>query len=115
MALAEVEWRKLMSKAYKLMGGTWGYCHLGFETCQLKNEFNHPAPPGPNYFNGMSQGQVVASLFNPDWGSELRGYVCFQDELDALQFRLTLDAKAIKVDMWPSDRKFLIHEIMNGS
>lgn len=106
---AEANYRKLTRSAYRLLQGTWGYSALEYEICQVKNEHGHTAPPGPNHFNGMNHNQVIASLFNPDWAQVLRAYLCFKDEADALQFRLSISTAAIQVQMWPS-RFFTIHE-----
>lgn len=108
---AEKSYRKLMRSAYKLLNGTWGYSSLEYETCKIKNDHGQTAPPGPNHFNGMNHGQIISSLFNPDWQEVLRSYVCFKDEADALQFRLSISQAAIQVKMWPS-RLFTIHEVV---
>ena len=110
-----LEYRKIVRHAYKLLQGTWGWSALGPETIQIKNEHNHKFPPGPRHFEGMSDTQMIVSLFNPDWQSVHRGYVCFKDELDALQFRLTIEAKARQVFMWPSDTVFTIHEVVEDT
>jgi len=111
MDSAESDYRKVTRNAYKLIQGTWGYTKLEYEQSQTKNDHNHVAPPGPNHFNGMNQAQILGTLFSPDWSHVLRGYLCFKDELDALQFRLSIDTRAIQVRMWPS-RWFTIHEVV---
>lgn len=108
----EFEWNQLMRRAYKVITGTWGHTSIEFETFQKSNKHNHPAPPGSGHFVGMSPTAVIGSLFESDWVSEPRAYVCFKHEMDALQFRLTIDTKAIRVNMWPSDRLFRIHEVV---
>jgi len=108
---AEKDYRKLTRRAYRLIGGTWGYCPLELEIVKVKDEFNHPAPPGPGHFTGMPPGMQIASLFDPDYQQRIRGYLCFKDELDALQFRLTISTAAIQVLMWP-ERWFTIHEVV---
>lgn len=115
MEVAQDEYRKLMRRTYKLIRGTWGYCPLEHEQSQIKNDHNHMAPPGPNHFNGMNQNQVIASLFNSDYAHVLRAYLCFKDESDALQFRLMIDTKAIHVHMWPNNKFFTIHELVDES
>lgn len=108
---AASEYRKVTRKAYRLITGTWGYCHLEPELVKVKDEFNHPTPPGPSYFSGLAPGVVIASLFDPDYQHRIRGYLCFADELDALQFRLTVSETAVHVLMWP-ERWFTIHEVV---
>jgi hypothetical protein len=108
---AEKDYRKLTRRAYRLIAGTWGYCSLEPEMVKVKDEFNHPAPPGPGHFAGMPAGLQIASLFDPDYQQRIRGYLCFKDELDALQFRLTISTAAIQVRMWP-ERWFTIHEVV---
>jgi len=115
METAMSEHRTQMRKAYKLFRDTWGYSNLEYEQVQIKNDHNHPAPPGPNHFNGMNQNQLIASLFDGDFTHLLRGYLCFKDELDALQFRLSIDTKAVQVHMWPASRFFTIYEYINES
>lgn len=109
---AEAEYRKIIRSTYKLIQGTWGFCQLEQELVKVKNEFNHPAPPGsPAHLAGMVPTLVVVSLFNPDYQNLTRGYLCFKDELDALQFRLTISADSMQVVMWP-ERWFTIHEVV---
>jgi len=107
----EVDYRRVTRNAYKLIQGTWGYSPLDHEVVQVKNDHGHIAPPGSSHFNGMSSTQIVVSLLDPDWQTVRRGYLCFKDELDALQFRLSIDTRAIQVVMWPNKITFTIHEI----
>jgi hypothetical protein len=111
-AVVDAEYRKLTRTAYKLLQGTWGWSPLGHEHIQVKNDHGHLYPPGPRHFDGMSQTKMLDSLFNPDWQIVRRGYVCFKDELDLLQFRLTIDTKSIRVVMWPENTEFTIHEVV---
>lgn len=103
---------ELRRRTHRLIKGTWGYSPIVGETVQTKNDHNHPAPPGPGHYAGMAPGMVIGSLFNSDFTIEKRGYFCFDDEMDALQFRLSLDSNAIHVHMWPSELFFIIHEII---
>lgn len=98
---SEADWRALMRRTYRVMTGTWGHTALEFESYQPEN-----------HHNNSGSINSLASLFVSDFVSELRGYVCFENELDALQFRLTLDTRSIKVNMWPDSRKFTIHEVI---
>jgi len=104
------EYGKLMRKTYKLIQGTWGYSQLEYETVQIKNDHGHTSAPGSSFFSGMSSTAVISSLLDPDYANRLSGYVCFKDEGDALQFRLSIEVKSVHVCMWP-ERKFLIHEM----
>jgi len=108
----EADYRRVTRRAYKLIQGTWGYSPLDTDVIQIKNDHGHTSPPGSNHFNGMSQHQIMTSLFDPDWQTVYRGYCCFKDELDALQFRLSIDTRAIQVVMWPKNIVFTIHEVM---
>ena len=107
----EAEYRKVTRSAYKLIRGTWGYSPLEHETVQVKNDHGHQHPPGVTQFNGMSQQQILSTIFNPDWHIIRRAYLCFKDEADALQFRLSISTKAIQVKIWPKNVTFTIHEI----
>jgi hypothetical protein len=111
MEQAESDYRKLTRRAYRLIKGTWGYCPLEPELVKVKDEFNHPTPPGPSHFAGMAPGVMIASLFDSDYQHRTRGYLCFADELDALQFRLAISTTARQVFMWP-ERWFTIHEVV---
>jgi hypothetical protein len=105
------DYTKTTRRAYRVITGTWGYTTLEFEMAQFKNDHGHVNPPGGAFFNGMNQGQVIQSLLNPDYKQMPRGYICFEDEMDALQFRLSVSSNAIHVQMWPS-RMFTIHEVV---
>lgn len=113
MEQMESDYRKLTRQTYKLIKGTWGYCPLEPELVKVKDEFNHPTPPGPAHFSGLAPGVVIASLFDPDYQHRIRGYLCFADELDALQFRLTISTTSRQVFMWP-ERWFTIHEVVEA-
>ena len=91
---AEAEYRKIIRAAYKLIHGTWGYSALHSE---LTNESLDSQSNGISY---------------QDWVYSFRAYFCFKDEMDALQFRLTIEARAIQVVMWPKNTLFTIHEIV---
>jgi hypothetical protein len=110
----ETEHRKLTRNAYKLLKGTWGYCKLEYEMCKVKNDHNNPLPPGPGHLGGMTPNAVLSVLLDPDYVHLARGYFCFKDELDALQFRLSLDTTAKQVLMWP-ERWFTIHEVVEDN
>lgn len=102
------EFRKICRRAYKCIGGTWGHSKLEYENVSTGGE---PPPPlhviGPN---GIAQVNIAA-LFNTGMEMIPRAYFCFKDELDVLQFKLSVDARAIQVKMWP-ERWFTIHEVV---
>jgi hypothetical protein len=108
---APADYRKLTRLTHKLIQGTWGFSTLEFELVHIKNGHNHPVSPGPSLFNGMSQNQIISSLFDSDWQHILRAYICFKDEMDALQFRLSIDTSVVQVKIWPQ-RWFTIHEVV---
>jgi len=99
---AEADYGRTIRNAYKLISGTWGYSNLEHELTQIKNE----APVVSGMFNGVN-----ITSFDNSWGHIPRGYLCFKDELDVLQFRLSIDTRAIQVKMWPK-RWFTIHEVV---
>lgn len=111
---AESEYRKLTRKAYRNIKGTWGYSNVMSEHVKIKDDHKHSAPPGPGYFTGMHTNLVIAAIMDPDYQSENRAYICFKDEEDALQFRLTVDVPLLHVLMWP-ERLFMIHEVVEDS
>lgn len=102
MTDSEADYRKLTRRAYKLISGTWGYSSLEYE--ELKTGKDDPVGPIVIGNPGI--------VFISDFGVVSRGYACFKDEDDALQFRLMNGAKAIRVHMWPAKRLFTIHEMV---
>lgn len=99
------DYRKIIRNAYKLIKGTWGYSKLEYEIIT-------PRSPSPLVAgsNGTSMQQILWS-WSDDSVCVHRGYLCFKDELDALQFRLTIATRAIQVKMWPT-LWFTIHEVV---
>lgn len=106
--VAEREHRQVCKQAYKLISGTWGYTKVEIETVPVNPE----VPTVPTHVMGPNGVPVVniAALFQGDMNFSSRAYFCFADELDLLQFRLTVDTRAIQVKMWP-ERWFTIHEV----
>lgn len=98
MALAE--WRLLVRQTYKAMTGTWGHTGVKLEFYRIKKE-------------GVDYSDPLSAIFGEDYFSEYRGYFCFRDELDVLQFRLMSGAGALNLEMWPSDLKFQFHEFID--
>lgn len=80
----------LKSRAYKLIQGTWGVS-------------------GPNFEMIGDPVANVTAIFSTI--SVMRSYWCFQNEVDALQFRLMVGTNAIQVRMWPESVWFTIHEV----
>lgn len=102
----EKRYRTLCRRAYKEIKGTWGYSNLEYE------QQRGPSPssvvqtvPG---FNGANL--VIQHLFD-DYNFVQRGYFVFKDEMDALQFRLSIDTSSLSVKIWP-ERWFTIHELI---
>lgn len=108
---AAIDYRKVTRNAYKLIHGTWGYSALQSEQIKVKDENVRVCQPYPAFFNGINQVQIIGALFDVDWVQVSRGYLCFKDELDALQFRLSIDTRAMEVKMWPACW-FTIHEVV---
>jgi hypothetical protein len=109
---AEEKYRAIIRRTYKITEDTWGYSNLIYEQVKVKDEYKHQSPPGsPGYFNGISPQNIIGAIFSPDWVQVPRGYICFKDEADALQFRLSVDTSSIQVYMWP-ETLFTIHEFV---
>lgn len=111
-AQAETKLGELRRRTHRLIRGTWGYSSVSTETVQVKNDHGHPTPPGPWHYAGMSPNLVIVPSIVPDFSFEKRVYFCFKDEADALQFKLSLDSNAVHVHMWPSELRFVIHEVV---
>ena len=105
---ANAEYRKILRYAYKSLKGTWGYSTLEFETWQTEPQDPEP-DPAPTPVTVLAN--IISAPYNPGHMSVLRGYICFEEEIDALQFRLSLSAKSRQVTMWPK-REFTIHEVV---
>lgn len=93
--------------AYKLIQGTWGHSTLTHDVVKVKKENKHVIPPMGG-FNGLN---VVMIGLVDDYRSVYRGYFCFKEEIDALQFRLSIDTTSRQVVMWP-ELTFTIHELV---
>jgi len=107
--VANAEYRKIIRSAYKLLKGTWGYSALEYETWQIPNK----SEPKSIQISSNPVVTILASLFDSDYITRLRGYICFADEVDALQFRLSLSVQSKQVTMWPK-REFTIHEVIES-
>ena len=90
---SDTEYNKLTRSTYRKMKGSWGYTEL--------QEDRHD----------ISQVAVSLHMLRGTQAETVkRAYICFESELDALQFRLGLDKKVTHVVMWPSTMLFTIHE-----
>lgn len=92
----ESNYKKITRQAYRTINGTWGYSGLQYETLR-ETKYSHDS---------------IESLFE-DCGSCMRGYICFADEMDLLQFKLMATTSMTQVFMWPV-RTFLIHEVIHS-
>lgn len=96
----QLDYSTLIRKTYKLISGTWGHSPINIEMSDTKflpktmfiNGVKHPA---------NSVGWTRQSFYS---------YICFKDEIDALQFLLGIDLPCKRVFMWPSNVIFIIHE-----
>jgi len=92
-------YKDALKVARKLINGTWGHTICFLErTGTVQNITNSV--------------WSLNSSFNE--GLIYRSYFCFKDELDAMQFRLSVGAKATHVRMWPSNKTFTIYEYTEG-
>jgi hypothetical protein len=107
--VANAEYRKITRSAYKLLKGTWGYCPLDMETWKTGEDMT--PTPHHNPLSGMNHTQILSSLFDTNYITAIRGYICFAEEIDALQFRLSISTKAQQVLIWPK-KEFTIHEVV---
>lgn len=86
---ADKHFRDLCRKTYKLIKGTWGHSTIEYEqVTENKGDIF----------------QIVDIRFVQ------RAYFVFEDELDELQFRLTIDSGSKAVKIWPEKILFTIHE-----
>jgi hypothetical protein len=100
---ATPDFMKVRRRAYKQITGTWGHSLLQGELVTMAKDEKPPAPV-------LSP---LAGLFVYTDNTKFipRAYFCFEDEMDVLQFRLSVDARAIQVYMWPK-LMFTIHEFV---
>lgn len=102
------EHKKVCKNIYTLIKGTWGFSDVTVEWVRVR--FNYPEQRGHNDYRDMSQDAVIASLLEPDWIPVPRAYICFSQEEDMLQFRLSTAITCQPVSMWPDTVLFTIHE-----
>jgi len=105
-ATAYDEYKKLTRLTYKTIQGTWGYSDLQYEVVRAKG--NNPSPAiTPAHNAGL-----IINTMGDDFQVRYRGYFCFKDEIDALQFRLSLSTIALQVYLIPQKTLFTIHEVV---
>lgn len=85
-------------RTYREITGTWGHSKLEIEQIGGLEEV-------------ILSGATVLTLAP---NLVLRGYFVFKDEMDALQFMLSIDADFLQVNIWP-ERWFTIHENIESS
>jgi uncharacterized protein YfcZ (UPF0381/DUF406 family) len=114
MSPAEISaaYRKIHRNTYKTIEGTWGYSRLCTEMIPLTDPQRRTLKSSVTA-NGWNPGNIVTIM--ADARQVSRGYFCFCDEMDVLQFMLTVDGKAVKVDMWPKNITFTIHEVSESA
>lgn len=81
--------RKLIKRCTETMGASWGYS-------KIVHERGPDREVQPLILNGTN--------ISPGWWAPTdipRIYFCFADEIDALQFRLTISTRAQQVKIWP--------------
>ena len=87
-----------LKMARKRILGTWGYSPPMIEAIP------HPAP---QLINGVPH-VTIDMLFGDQ--SRHRSYWCFEDEMDALQFKIAAGDNSHTVSMWPNKVLFTIYE-----
>ena len=102
----EAEYRKMTRATYRQIKGTWGHSMLQSELIKMTYEdLEH---------NGLNTSlAALAAILSDNTRHVKRGYFCFSDELDVLQFKLTNGVPIIKLEMWPSNILYTIHEFTN--
>jgi hypothetical protein len=97
-----LEFRKILKIAKTCTTNTWGYSSPEIEHVTIPEE-SRPVqiipPSAQQYTLNFSTEQMI-----------YRSYWVFKDEMDALQFRLTVGETARHVYMWPTNVKFTIQE-----
>jgi hypothetical protein len=96
------EFRKMLKIAKAQITDTWGYSNPVFEIIKTDGE------PGV-IFTGITTTQ----WFTPT--TECHSYWVFTNELDALQFRLSVGENALQMHMWPNNVKFTITEYIEDT
>jgi len=90
------EFRKMLKLAKTQITDTWGYSNPAFEI--VKTEWEEVKTHNQAWINHSPT--VI----------ECHSYWVFTNELDALQFRLSVGENAIQMHMWPTNIKYTITE-----
>ena len=93
--------RKFLKTAKSLTTASWGYSNPEY---RIVGETKHTATV--TFLNNHSN-----TFYVPVYGCY--SYWAFTDELDALQFRLTVGENAAQMYMWPANIKFTITEYID--
>jgi hypothetical protein len=88
------EFRKMLKLAKAQITDTWGYSNPIFEIVKTAGEV-------VVLFGTISIDVPV---------EECHSYWVFTNEMDALQFRLTVGENALQMHMWPKNIKYTIYE-----
>lgn len=94
-------YRSALKIARSNIGGTWGCSQPEYEIIRKIS---------PVDFTALSPANQLNAIFAGVGDGKYRSYWCFSDEMDALQFRLSIGTPAIQVFMWP-DLWFTVTEI----
>jgi len=105
---AHYKYSSITRQTYKLIKGTWGHSRLEMESVKRTAD----APPQASMNSNHRLISLAALFGDSDIEIRYRGYFCFTDEMDVLQFRLTIDETARDVKMWPTHVRFTIHEFL---
>ena len=100
LGMSNNHYRKMIKMARQNIQGTWGYSSAIYEPRYT-----------PSEYKTLVAGQQLSLLF--EGSTALRAYFCFEDETDALQFRLAINESAIRVFMWPATTEFTITEFVS--
>lgn len=95
------EFRSILTRSKKIFGDTWGYSNPEMEVLDTDKE------------EKLALGNYTALFNSRDF--VYRSYWLFADNMDALQFRLSVGEKATQVYIWPQQIKFTITEFLHDS
>ena len=88
----ESNYRAAINFCKKQIFGTYGHSYIKIETISA------------------AEPQIIGHNVNFPVNSESRSYFCFSDEQDALLFLLSMPEFTKRVQIWPSNLTFIIHE-----
>ena len=101
--LESVSYRTLVKQIRNSIHGTWGYSKQIMEQTPVDSAAN------------ISFNNVFGTMATSYSKSIICSYWCFKDEMDALQFRLTIGNNARQVLMWPDRIRFTIYELIEDN